>query len=46
VATTAFTADFLSALSIHVVCFGQIGNEGGFGDGGHGVFPCILWVSA
>ena len=30
----------------HVVRFGQIGNKGGFGDGGHGVLPCVLWVSA
>ena len=29
---------FLSVLSVHVACFGQIGNEGGFGDGGHGAF--------
>ena len=37
---------FLSVLSVHVVRFGQIGNKGGFGDGGHGVLPCVLWVSA
>jgi hypothetical protein len=28
---------FLSGLLVYVVRFGQIGNEGGFGDGGHGV---------
>ena len=37
---------FLSGLSVHIVCFDQIGNEGGFGYGDHDVPPRILWASA
>ena len=33
---------FLSVLWVHVMRFGQISNEGGFGSGSHGVFRVFV----